>query len=125
MTSFGSLWGCGRGEGDRQAGKGSAVVLQEVCAHPEVSGSAAHVARQYKAGRGSRAAQLRRFAVPGAEGRRKAQERINKPRQGSGGVKRSGEAWKLPRHTAPKGESGTGTRGEFLARGALCFSPCF
>lgn len=58
MTSFWSLGGCRRGKGDSQAEKGSAVVLQEVCAHTEVSGSAAHVAWNYKAGCGSWAAQL-------------------------------------------------------------------
>lgn len=55
--------------------------------------------------------------------RRKTQAR--KKQQGSGGVKQRGETWKRLRHTAPKGESGMGTRGKFFAGRMLCFSPCF
>lgn len=57
------------------------------------------------------------------KGRRKSTSK--KKQQGSGGVKQSGETWKPPRHTAPKGKSGTGMRGKLFARRVLCFSPCF
>lgn len=75
VTSFWTPWGCSRGEGDCHTGKGNAVVLQEVCT--EVSHLAAHVASQYKAGCGKRAAQLRGFTVLGAEGKEESTSKKN------------------------------------------------
>lgn len=88
VTSFWSL-GTAGGEADSRAGKGSAVVLQEVCIHAEVSGLAAHVAYQYKAGRGSWAAQLRASLSWERKGR-KEESTSEKKQQGSRGVKRLG-----------------------------------
>lgn len=65
--------------GDSQAGKGSAVVLQEVCNHTEVSGLAAHVAWQYKAGCRSPATQLRAFTVLGAAGKEESTSKKKNP----------------------------------------------
>lgn len=70
-------WGCRRGEGDSRAGKGSAVVLQEVCAHTEVSSLAAHVAWQYKAGAGAGLPSSRASPYWEQKGRRKARASKN------------------------------------------------
>lgn len=84
LPSEAGLLSGGRGRAGRQPrweGK-CRRVLQEVCAHTEVSRSAAHVAPRYKAGCGSWAAQLRRFAVLGGEGKEEhKQEKQQAPKR--------------------------------------------
>lgn len=103
--------GCRPGEGDSQAGKGSAVVLQEVCTRTEVSRSLLTWPGGIKLDVGVRLPSSE-LHCPGSrrEGGKHEQQ------QGSRGGKRRGETWKLPSRTAPKGESGTGMRGKRFAR---------
>lgn len=107
MTSSGFL-GAGARRGVSGLGGKCCCVARSLCCS-EVS-APAHVAWHYKAGLGQ-AAQLRASLSWELERRSKAPATAEK--------QRSGKTWKLPSHTAPRGESETGVRGKFCQRSVV------
>lgn len=116
VTSFWFLGAVGQERVTARLGREVQLCRKKFCAHTEVSGSLLTWPGCIKLDVGV-LCPAQSSTVLRAESKEQS--------RGSRGGKGHGETWKLLRHTARKGESGTGARGRRVARGVLCFfSPC-